>query len=198
MKVTNVVLVWGALLLRAFSVEAFQQSSTGYLNTLTRTSSKSILMHGYLDSLGNTATTYKDKASSEVSLPRRYEAEYPPRHAFGNVAVYPVQQSEPTSPQASSKASTGTETGSTSMYQYGQITGPSELLGNTYVNMKGAAPEMVKKPTTGTIEDTPKPDVVVHTTAKMPKARTAIDTPNLRSENYAVPDAAEMDKRECG
>jgi hypothetical protein len=197
MKATNVVLVWEALLLRALSVEAFQQSSsTGYLNTLTRTSSKLIPMHGYLDSLGNTATTYKDKVSSEAFLPRRYEAEYPPRHAYGNVAVYPVQQSVPSSLQASSKASTDTETGSTTIYQYGQITSPSELLGNTYVNMMGAVPEMMKEPTR-TIEDTPQPDVVVHTTAKISKTRTAIDTPNLRFENHAVPAAAEMVKGEC-
>jgi hypothetical protein len=195
MKVTNAVLVGVALLLRASSVEAFQQSSTGYFNTLTRTSSKSTPMHGYLDSLGHTATVYKDNASSEGFLPRRYEAEYPPRHDFSNVAVYPVvQQSEPTSPQASSKASTGTETGSTSMYQYGQGTGPSELVGNAYVNMMGA-PEMVTEPTR-TIEDTPKPDIIVHTTAKTPKARTAIETPMLRSDQ-AVSAAGEIVKREC-
>jgi hypothetical protein len=60
MKFTIVVLVLGALLLQHHdaSVDAFRQTSHGHLNRhlkkLTWTWSKSVPMHGYLDSLGNT------------------------------------------------------------------------------------------------------------------------------------------------
>jgi flavin-dependent dehydrogenase len=64
MKFTTAFLAWGALLVhhQDASVDAFQQSSTGYLNSLTRTSfskskSKSKPIRGYLDRLGETDTT---------------------------------------------------------------------------------------------------------------------------------------------
>jgi hypothetical protein len=170
MKVTIVVLVWAALLLHDASVEGFQQSSTGYLNTLTWALPKSMPVQGYLDSLGNTATALKDKASSAY-LPPTYEAEYPRRHDFSNVAVYPspsqpaastVQQSELVSKQASSKVSTGTGTGGTSIYQYGQRTCPSELSGNAYMNMMGAAGLATSGPS-AKIE--PEPSIIKEVTA---------------------------------
>jgi hypothetical protein len=46
MKVAIAVLILGALLLPDASVNAFQQSSSGSLNTLTRKFSKSTSMHG--------------------------------------------------------------------------------------------------------------------------------------------------------
>lgn len=160
MKLKIAVLVLGALLLHdASSVDAFQQSPTGYLNTLTRTLSKSTPMQGYLDSLGNTATSFKDEASSAY-LPPRYEAEYPRRHDFRNVAVYTpssepvastIQQSDPISQQSSSNAYIGTGTGTswTSVYQYGKSTSPSELLGNAFMNMIGASDPTVSRPMIG-------------------------------------------------
>jgi hypothetical protein len=150
MKLVIVVLVLGALLLHVASVNAFQQSSSGSLNILTRTFSKSTPMHGYLDSLGNTAAAFKAEASPAY-LPPRYEAEYPRRHDFSNVDVFTspsepvasnIQQSDPVSQQSSSNAYIGTSTGTsgTSVYQYGQSTSPSELLGNAFMNMMGEVP----------------------------------------------------------
>jgi hypothetical protein len=77
MKFTTAYLAWGALLLnhQDASVDAFQQSSAGYLNSLTRTSfskPKSTPIRGYLDSLVKTdtaaaAATDQDTASSEAA-----------------------------------------------------------------------------------------------------------------------------------
>jgi hypothetical protein len=170
MKATIVVLVLGALLLHHHdtSVDAFQQSSSRSLNTLARTFSKSTPMHGYLDSLGNTATAFKDEASSTY-LPPRYEAEYPRRHDFSKGAVYPPksepvtstgQQSDPVSHQSSSKVyigiGTGTGTSSASIYQYGQRTSPSELVGNAYMNMMGASKLATSVPSE---ENKPEPSI---------------------------------------
>ena len=150
-----IVLVLGALLLHDASVDAFQQSSTGSLNTLTRTFFKSTPMHGYLDSLGNTATAFKAEASSAY-LPPRYEAEYPRRHDFSNVAVYTpsfapvastIQQSDPVSQQSSRNAYIGTGTSGTSVY--GQSTSPSKLLGNAFINMMGASDLIISRPMIG-------------------------------------------------
>jgi hypothetical protein len=157
MQLLVVVLVLGALLLHDASVDAFQQSPSGSLNTLTRTFSKSTPMRGYLDSLGNTATALKDKASLAY-LPPRYEAEYPRRHDFSNVAAhtspsepvaYSVQQSDAVSQQSTNKAYIGTGTSGTYMYQYGQSTSPSELLGNTYMGMMEAAELAISRPMIG-------------------------------------------------
>jgi hypothetical protein len=157
MQLMIVLLVVGALLLHDASVDAFQQSPTGSLNTLRRAFSKSTLMHGYLDTLGNTATASKDKASLTY-LPPRYEAEYPRRHDFSNVAAHTspsgpvastVQQLDAVSQQSTNQAYIATGTSGTSMYQSGKSTSPTELLGNAYMNMMGAAKLATSRPMIG-------------------------------------------------
>jgi hypothetical protein len=189
MKVTIAVLVLGALLLHHHdaSVNAFQQSSSRSLNILTRTFSKSTPMLGYLDSLGNTATAFKDQASSTY-LPPRYEAEYPRRNDFSKRAMHPspfepvastLQQSDPVSHQSSSKAyigiGTGTGTSGASIHQYGQRTSPSELVGNAYMSKMGASelatslPSEKTKPDLSTRKEVP---VAKHTTIAKEAAAT--------------------------
>jgi hypothetical protein len=150
MQLLVVVLVMGALLLHDASVDAFQQSPSGSLNTLTRTFSKSTPMRGYLDSLGNTATALKDKASLAY-LPPRYEAEYPRRHEFSNVAAHTSPSGSVASSvqQLDAVAYIGTGTSGTNMYQYGQSDSPSELLGNTDMSMMGAAELATSRPMIG-------------------------------------------------
>jgi hypothetical protein len=131
MKVEIVALVWGTLLLlHASSVGAFRPSSTGQFNILTRTFTKSMPMHGYLNSLGKTAAAFTP----------RYTADYPRRNTPPSETG---QQSNSVSQHSSNKAPPGTGFG-TSTGWHRQSSSPSELLDNPNFAANVAQPEFIK------------------------------------------------------
>jgi hypothetical protein len=135
MKVTIVALVRWALLLHVSSVGAFRQSSTGQFNTLPGMFPKSISMHGYLNSLGKTATAFTP----------RYEADYPRRHPTPPEPFASTeQQSDHVSQHSSNKAPPGTGFGTGFGGWQRQSTSPSEQLGNPTVATNVAQPEIIK------------------------------------------------------